>query len=221
MITLDIKQRLHRSKSGTTDRDFQTASVSPMGGTTARVKGFTLVELVVVMAMTAIMIAVTITSLSGARDKKAVEAEARKFAATIREMQNYALTGKVFFHDHDSNPATDPIPRVVCGVGIDSIDVDNSTYLISYPYRTGTSCADSPEFSELPGVNNLSNGVRFSSTTDAFYFRVPRGDLMNRSSVAITTPRLIVLHKNTADYSVCVYPGGGVTETVGVLGSCP
>lgn len=183
-------------------------------------KGFTLIELLVVMAMTAIMIAVTLTSLSDARNQKAVEGEARKLAATIREVQNYALTGKVFFHDHDSNPATDSIPRVICGVGIFNIGDEDESYRTSYAYRNGTSCADPVVFVEISPIS-LSNGVAFSGATNAFYFRVPRGDLMNRLSVAIVTPQLIVLQKNTANYSICVYPSGAVTETASVLGSCP
>lgn len=176
-------------------------------------KGFTLAEILVVMAMTAIMIAVTMTPLSGAKDRKAVEGEARKLAATIREVQNYALTGKVM-----------ETGRVTCGVGIDNIGDGDTSYVISYAWRSGTNCADAPTFAELAPIG-LSNGVHFfvdaSNTTDAFYFKVPRGNLMDRSSVAVTTAQLIVLQKNTASYSICVYPSGAVTETPGVLGSCP
>ncbi|MFZ1720353.1 MAG: type II secretion system protein [Candidatus Moraniibacteriota bacterium] len=176
-------------------------------------KGFTLVELMVVMAMTAIMLAVTLTSLSGVKDRKAVEGEARKMAATIREMQNYALTGRQM-----------GVGQVTCGVGIDSISDTDTSYRVSYAYRSGATCANSPTFVSL-STNSLSNGVKFfvgsSNTTDAFYFKVPRGNLMDRSSVAVTTAQLIVLQKNTASYSVCIYPVGIVTETEGVLPSCP
>lgn len=165
------------------------------------------------MAMTAIMIAVTMTSLSGAKDRKAVEGEARKLAATIREVQNYALTGKVM-----------ETGRVTCGVGIFNIGDEDTSYRVSYAHRTGTSCGDSPTFVSLSPIS-LLNGVKFFvdplNTTDAFYFKVPRGNLMDSLGVAITTAQLIVLQKNTASYSICVYPSGAVTETSGVLGSCP
>lgn len=172
-------------------------------------KGFTLVEILVVMAMSATMIAVTIVSLSDARSKKAVEGEGRKFAAVVREMQNYALTGKQF----ESG-------RVTCGAGIFSIENEDESYIASYIYRTGTSCADAPTIANLSPVP-LSNGVQFSSDVSSFYFRVPRGDVVDSSRVAIATPRLIVLQKSTAYYSICVYPSGAVTEAVGQLGSCP
>ena len=163
----------------------------------------------VVMAMTAIMIAVTLVSFSGVRDRKTVEGEARKFAATIREVQNYALTGKEM--------ATG---RVTCGVGIGAIDADETAYRTTYIYRSGTNCDDSPT-SAISTTNTLSNGVKFFNVVDAFYFKVPRGNLVDSARVAITTAQLIVLQKSTANYSVCVYPSGMVTETAGVLGSCP
>lgn len=172
-------------------------------------KGFTLVELLVVMAMSATMIAVTIVSLSDARSKKAVEGEGRKFAAVVREMQNYALTGKQF----ESG-------RVTCGAGIFSIGNEDGSYRTSYAYRTGTSCANASVFENLSPVP-LLNGVQFSSDVGAFYFRVPRGDAVDSSLATIATPRLIVLQKSTAYYSICVYPSGAVTEAASQLGSCP
>jgi len=57
-------------------------------------KAFTLIELLVVIAFISIMSAVVLTSYQSSRTKKAVETEARKVAAAVREAQNDALTGK-------------------------------------------------------------------------------------------------------------------------------
>ena len=57
-------------------------------------RGFTLIEIMVVMAIIGIVTAVTIVSFGSGKERKAVEGQARKVAAAIREMQNYALTGK-------------------------------------------------------------------------------------------------------------------------------
>lgn len=160
----------------------------------------------VVMAMTAIMISVTIVSLSGSRDRKAVESEARKFAAVVREAQNYALTGKQFVAG-----------RVTCGVGIDAIDSDNEGYNVVYTYRNGASCAAGTS-SGVVVTNSLSNGVTFSSTTSAFNFAVPRGEVDFSGS-----PRQVILSKGTDpvySYSVCVYRTGRVEEQMG-SGACP
>ena len=178
-------------------------------------KGFTLVELMIVMVMTAIMIAVTIVSLSGSRDRKAVEGEARKFAAVVREAQNYALTGKAI-------NATDP----TCGVGIKAIVSGATTFRLKYMHRTSgaVSCsagftipADTDNFSS---IRSLLNGVQFASdTASAIYFSVPRGELIDGNGAAITTTQLILLSKGSSMYSVCVYPTGRVEDVSGA--SCP
>ena len=57
-------------------------------------KGFSLLELIIVIAIVGIMTAITLVSMNTLREKKAVEEAAREVAAAIRETQNYALTGK-------------------------------------------------------------------------------------------------------------------------------
>lgn len=57
-------------------------------------KGFSLVELMIVIAIAGIMTAVTLVSMNATREKKTVESAAREVAAAVREAQNYALTGK-------------------------------------------------------------------------------------------------------------------------------
>jgi prepilin-type N-terminal cleavage/methylation domain-containing protein len=165
-------------------------------------RGFTLVELMVVMAMTAIMISVTIVSLSGSRDRKVVEGEARKFAAVVREAQNYALTGKQFISG-----------RVTCRVGISDIASLDETYDVSYTYRSGADCTAAPS-SAVFVTNTLSSGVTFSSTTSAFNFSVPRGETGLGSTLQVQ------LNKGSATYSVCIYRTGRVEEQMG-SGACP
>ncbi len=176
----------------------------------------------VVMAMTAIMIGVTLTSLSGARERKAVETEARKMAATIREVQNYALTGK----------AINTLGYPTCAVGIKAIGSGTTSFRLRYMYRSSgaTSCATGftissdggPSPDPFNALRPLAGGVQFGSDTSSdIFFSVPRGELVDSARVAITTAQLIVLQKGTASYSICVYPSGMVTETAGILGSCP
>jgi type II secretory pathway pseudopilin PulG len=154
--------------------------------------------------MTAIMISVALISLSGAKDRKAVETEARKFAAVVREVQNYALTGKQFVSG-----------RVTCGVGVGDITNLENAYDTLYFYRSALDCTVNPSQATLV-TNILSNGVHFSSTTNAFNFLVPRGEVSGLSP----DPLKISLSKNAATYSVCIYSSGRIEEQVG-SGACP
>ena len=177
-------------------RSFRLRAVRPLFHDRS-LRGFTLVELMVVMAMTAIMISVTLVSLGDARDQKVVEGEARKFAATIREAQNYALTGKQFVSG-----------RVTCSVGIDSIDEGDEDYRVRYSYRNGIDCS-SGALGDQFIANTLANSVTFSSTTNAFSFSVPRGETGLASTLQVQ------LNKGSATYSVCVYPTGRVEDKSG------
>lgn len=200
----EMLQKFHgvnRSKNGTTALDTSGRNKKYM---IMKKKGFTLVELMVVMAMTAIMIGVVLVSLDGARDRKNVEVEARKLAAVIREAQNYALTGKQFVSG-----------RVTCSVGVRAIGDGDEGYIVSYAYRSGTDCSDSPTAATWV-TNSLLNGVRFASTTDTFSFVVPRGEVNLGGN---PNPIPIQVSKNSATWSVCVYSGGRVVEAAGA--SCP
>jgi prepilin-type N-terminal cleavage/methylation domain-containing protein len=57
-------------------------------------QGFSFLELMITIAIAGIMTAAMLVSMNAQRDKKAVEGAAREVAAVIREIQNYALTGK-------------------------------------------------------------------------------------------------------------------------------
>lgn len=57
-------------------------------------KGFTLLELMIVIAIIGTMASVTLTYLGGSRKDRELEVAAREVAAAVREAQNNALTGK-------------------------------------------------------------------------------------------------------------------------------
>jgi len=168
-----------------------------------RKKGFTLVELMIVMAIVGIMTAVTIVSLSGARDRKAAEGEARKFAAVVREVQNYALTGKQL-----------GTGLVTCSVGMNAIASGATSYGIFYTYRSGDDCNTSASNAFV--TNTISNGVAFSSAANAFSFSVPRGEINLGGN---PDPIPIQLSKGSATYTVCIYRSGRIEDVNGSV--CP
>lgn len=57
-------------------------------------KGFSLIELMITVAIMAIMSTITLVSMNKGRELWAVQTAAGEVAATVREAQNYALTGK-------------------------------------------------------------------------------------------------------------------------------
>jgi prepilin-type N-terminal cleavage/methylation domain-containing protein len=57
-------------------------------------KGFSFLELMIVIAIAGIMTVAMLVPMNAQREKKAVETAAREVAAIVRETQTYALTGK-------------------------------------------------------------------------------------------------------------------------------
>lgn len=66
-------------------------------------KGYSLVELMLVIALIGIMVVIGFVSLVSARNKNAVEVAAREVAAVAREAQNYALSGKDLWTSTQNN----------------------------------------------------------------------------------------------------------------------
>lgn len=172
-----------------------------------RTKGFTLIEVMAVMAIIGVMSAMVFTSLRSGKEQKTVEGEARKVAAAIREVQNYALTGKQIGGS------------VSCKFGIMPLTAGDSQIILTESHRTGSSCSTGiSAAAAIPGMTiNLSNGVTFSNDLDYnFFFTVPRGELDPNGNA---TPIGLRLGKGSTTYSVCVYPGGQVKDVSGA--ACP
>lgn len=166
----------------------------------SKLHGFTLVEVMVVMAMISIMVAVTLVTIGDARDKKIVEGEARKLSAVMRELQNYALTGKQMVAN-----------QVTCGVGIEAIANGATSYAPFYTYRTGTDCS-TPSANTPLTTNTLLPGVTFSTATGVVSFSVPRGEVNG-------APARIGVSKGSVVYSVCLYQSGRIEDVSGA--TCP
>ncbi len=123
-------------------------------------RGITFAELIVVIAIIGIMTTVTLVSLSATRASNDLKAAARQVAASIREMQANALSGKV-------------------GAGSSSCQISWSDTGTSYQagclYYTTTN--PNPSFS-------LPNGVKFVGG-GFFAFKVPFGNKSTDSSTSV------------------------------------
>ncbi len=148
--------------------------------------GFTLLELMVVVAIIGIMSAAGFASLSDGRNQKAVDLEARKVASVLRMAQNYAVSGRAL--DINKIPCKFIFTSSVAG-----------SYSISYTYRgpTGTCGA-----SEVISTYNVDGNVVITGTTVSF--ARPRGDANVDAQVGLS--------RSGAASTVCVVKGGVIKE---------
>lgn len=190
-------------------------------------KGFSMVELMVTIAIMALMTGAVFVNLAGNRKTKGVETEARKLVAVIRETQSNALTGKT--------PADGTVP---CGWGIYYNAVSAPGEYKVY-YNTSTSkcsvvnalATDRQYISPVAtGMGTLStavlttsfgNNVRFDDSIigDKVYFTIPYGRIFNQSGSAIGAPLKLLL-KSVADstvvqHTICVFSSGRVDDMAG------
>lgn len=157
-------------------------------------KGFSFLELIIVVAIIGIMTVAAFVSLYGAKESKSVEIAAREVAAAIREAQNNALTGKIV------NSGEYP-----CQFSF--VSSPSSAYQIEYGYHTGSECG------VITYAYNLQNGAVFSGSV-TISFGVPHATVGLEAD-----PTKIEVTKGTSTYSVCVYSSGRVIETNAA--SCP
>ena len=172
-------------------------------------RGFSLVEIMTVIALMSIMMAITFISFSGKRDETALKVSAREVASAIRLAQSDALSG--VREDGNTNG--------LCFHGI--AGTSDNTYELSVTHLksgSGQLCSDPDERESFSlGSYVLDGGVTFGSPSWGVSFSVPRGDIMEASD------QNIVLQKNGEYSSVCVLASGVVIEkpVSSAVPSCP
>lgn len=173
------------------------------------IPGFTLIEVVVVIAIISIASALIITSLSTQRLLRETDRGAHEFGAQLREVQNYALSGR-------SASLTEE--NCYYGIRITSATAYN---LVNY-YRSGGSCNS---FNSIASMT-LQNGVQFSgigSYPTVFAFSLPRAEVYTGTGGALASlgaAQLIGLTKAGQTSYLCLYPSGRI-EQRGVTATCP
>lgn len=177
-----------------------------------------ILELMIVIAIMGILTVAAMVSFSGNRPKKEVEVEARKFAAAIREAQNYALTGK-----------KGTSPNIACGWGIKIFSQTN--FSIFYNRLAGfADCAGfnsptvlNPRLTYIAGqsFNSVSytlNKVNISLAPSGAYFTIPFGPAIGANGSPVVGNAKFLLTSQTdsnVKYTVCLSSSGMVTEKSG------
>jgi len=158
-------------------------------------KGVTLLELVVVMAIVGIMVTVITVSFGSENTKKNLETNAREFSSILREAQNYSLTGR----QNDSSNTT-------CAYSI-TWTIATSTYRLNAISKNGTLCNGT---SASVATYALKQGVVFSNG-GAATFSLPWGATASGSAV---------LGKAGLSHTICLNGSGKIIDQTG-SGSCP
>jgi type II secretory pathway pseudopilin PulG len=126
-------------------------------------KGYTLIEVMMIIAMVGIMTVATMSYLTGTKNDKAVETAAREVASAVREAQNYALTGK-----NASSPK--------CTTYEFKWNINSDAYLIEF---ANVLCG-------VPHIAyTLKNGVTFGNS-GTVNFSIPNATIDNKKTIQLT-----------------------------------
>ncbi len=155
--------------------------------------GFTLIEVLVVVAIIGIMSALTLASWAAGRTQRDLDRSAREVAAVLRDAQNAALSGRSA--NVNENNCTFSVQVV-----------NSNTYRLLHHFGSG--CGSWGTLASY----TLSRGVAFGSSY-LVSFSVPRGELT-------TGPASIVLTKGGSSVYICLSAAGRILEN-GTNSSCP
>ncbi|MDR3583030.1 MAG: prepilin-type N-terminal cleavage/methylation domain-containing protein [Candidatus Pacebacteria bacterium] len=147
----------------------------------ASCRGFTFIEVMMVITIMSIMAVVAVVSLNSARSNAALESSTRQIASAIQLARSYALQGKM-----ENGSA-------VCGFGVRITNANPPQYKIYYNALSGyNDCStENGKISDSDGTKDsdyvLPNGVTFSDTSvdKHFYFTVPSADFLGSSSMEL------------------------------------
>ena len=154
-------------------------------------QGFSLAELLVVVAIIIIMTGVMFASMSGNKSQKDAENAARQVASQLRQLQNEAINGKQI---ND---------KIVCYFDFNYFSADKG-YKIAY-----RDCPDGEEAVETSPIIKLNSGkgnvsIDITDTTD-IYFEAPHG--------IYSGPLQITFTSNDKRAYVCVCSSGNIFDT--------
>ncbi len=159
-------------------------------------KAFTLIELLIVIAILSTLSTIMLVDFGGSRTNQELDEAAREVASAFREAQNYALTG----YQGVSN-------TIPCRY---DVSWANTAYLLTYFYKNGAGVCNQ---SAVVRTYTLRKGIAFTGAGN-FSFSPPHAVV---SFAAVSVP--VTVSKAGISYTVCTYNSGLINHTAG--NACP
>ncbi len=171
--------------------------------------GFSLIELLVVMAIMGILAAAGFESYQSSRHNAALRAAQREVATVIRLAQGYALQGKT--------QTVGGVEFTPCGYGFKFSD--DHTYNIFYTKVAGKTCLEDDGYSggtESPVGSDfvLDNDVTMSDVVNKakVYFHIPFAPVTDANDTGTLLPLTINFSAAGEATSLTINAAGEVTE---------
>lgn len=166
-------------------------------------RGFSLIELMTVIALIGIITGATFVSLSGKRSDEELKTMAREVAAAIRMAQINALGG-----NREGVPSNN---QGLCWVEVSKVSSATYQAFTRSVSNSGDNCATDGSIG-TPKSFSLSDGVTFSTTNwnsggNSIKFEIPRASILPAGTVS-----RIVLVKDGRYSAVCVLASGVIVE---------
>lgn len=154
--------------------------------------GFTLIEVMIVVAIIGITSAMIFVTFSGQRQTRNTERAAREVLAALREAQNYALSGRA-----------------------GTINENNSYYGVNFTAGAAYSLVSS---SGTISSYSLKNGI-VASAASSVRFLLPRGEVYVGGSPLSGSHQIRLVNGASSRY-ICVYSTGRIIDN-GTTAACP
>lgn len=158
-------------------------------------RGFTLIEVMIVIAIIGITSALVFVSLSTGKTGRLLERSSREVMAALREAQNYAVSGRST-----------------------AINENNTSFGMQIVSATAYNVISS---SGTVSSYSLKEGVTFTSGATTLGFLVPRGEVTVAGvALAAGASYRISLSKSGSMMYICLYQSGRIVENGGNA-TCP
>ncbi len=163
------------------------------------IKGFTIIELLVVLAIIIIITGIVIFNIGSERQNSALLRSAQKLSLDLRRAQSFAFSSKTY--------RTIGVP---CGWGLHFNGVNSTSYIIFADLASFTNCSDrdfirASNGSEDFETANLESGISINSLSG------------NLSDVVFTPPDpVVVFTPGQISVSIILINKDGATRTINI-----